>query len=202
MEKVKKPKVITITLLGDDLVGKTELCKRFIGMEFDSCSLATIGVEKMQCEMEMSDGNKRNIKIWDTPGQERFRSMVLSMIRCSKGIILVFSVTYKRTFEKLDYWLKQIREYSQDLPVVLFGNKCDEEKRREVRKEEAQQYADKNGILYFEISAKNNIGVQEGFKAICDIVYKKIGVEENFKIGEDKKIHNRGRKSKNKCKIY
>ena len=203
MEKEKKTKsVINLTLLGNDSVGKSVLCNTFLGMEFNSCLPITIGIDKLYYEMIMSDGNKVTIKILDTPGQERFRSMALNTIRGSKGIVLVFSFTDKRSFEKLDYWLEQIKNESKDMPVVLFGNKCDEEERREVSKEETQQYADKNGILYFETSSKNNIGIKEGFKTICEIVYKKIEEEKRFKIDENKKIHNGGRKSKNKCEIY
>ena len=133
----------------------------------------------------------------NTIGLERFISMELQKLRNSKGVILVFSVTDRSTFEKLDLWLKEIKCNSEDMPVVLFESKCDLEE-REVSHDEAQQFADKNGILYFEISAKSHTGIKEGIEAICEIANKKI--EKN----QDEIIHNRERKKKkkNKCEIY
>ena len=190
MEKEKKKiRMISLTILGE-AVGKTCICKAFLGYELQSEFVGTN--YEFFSEMTMSDGNKVKIKLWDTAGQERYRSTALHIFRISEGGIVVFDVTNKQTFENLNYWLEQIRVYSQDRPVVLFGNKCDE-KRREVSYDEAKQFADKNGILYFETSAENNTGIKEGIETICEIVYKKIEKNQN---------DNRERKRNNKCEIY
>ena len=185
MEKTKKNPVITLSILGESWVGKTCLCSAFFGLEFVNDSLATIGIEKLTKEMTMSDKNVVTIKIWDTAGQERFRSISIKTVRTSKGVIVVFDVTKKSTFEKVSDWIEKIKEVSEDIPIVLFGNKCDLEN-REVTKEEAQQFADKNGFLYFETSAKDNIGVKEGFEALAEKAYDKSGLSQGFKLKQQK----------------
>ena len=186
MKKEIKTKPMIITMLGDTCVGKTELCLIIGGFKFNPCVLATIGIEKINSEMTMSDGNKIKFKLWDTAGVQRFRSIILSQLHYSKGIIVVFDVTCRKSFEHLNYWLEEIRKYSQDMPVVLFGNKCDLEERREVTYVEAKRYADEHEILYFETSAKYNKGIKEGFEALFEIIFN-----------EKKK-----NKNKNNCGIY
>ena len=184
---MSKKIVITISILGESIVGKTCLCSVYLGNEFESGNLSTIGIDKLYKEITMSDGKKATIKLWDTAGQERFRSTALNIIRSSKGVIVVFDITVKKSFDKVGYWLEEIRKASQDMPVVLFGNKCDLEEKRQVTYDEAKKYADNNNFLYFETSAKNNINVNEGFGALCEIVYKKMGESKGFKIGDNKK---------------
>ena len=191
-EKIKKI-IVTLTILGESAVGKTCICYSFSKFAFSRIYLGEKRYD-FYSKMIMSDGNKVSIKLLDTGGQERYRNMELQKLRNSKGVILVFSVIDRSTFEKLDLWLKEIKCNSEDMPVVLFESKCDLEE-REVSYDEAKQFADKNGILYFETSAKNNTGIKEGIETICEIVYKKI---------QNEIIHNRERKRKrkNKCEIY
>ena len=137
--------------------------------------------------MKMNDGNMVKIKLWDTAGQERFRSISLSTVKNSKGIVIVFDVSEKATFEKLDTWMKMIKEENNDIPIVIFGNKCDIEN-RQVPKEEAEKYAESKGVLFFETSAKNNQGLNEGFRKLCENVYNNCGVNKGFKLdGKDNK---------------
>ena len=186
---MSKKTVVTLSLLGESQVGKTCLCGVYLGLEFQSDTLHTIGMEKLYTEMTMPDGNKVSIKIWDTAGQERFRSIALQSLRTSKGIAVVFDVTSKISFDKINYWLDEIKNVSVNIPIVLFGNKCDLEN-RQVSKEEAENYAKEKNILYFETSAKNNIGVKEGFEALAIKAYEKLGNSNNIKIKntETKKI--------------
>ena len=189
-----KKTVVTLSLLGESQVGKTCLCSVYLGLEFQSDTLHTIGMEKLYTEMTMPDGNKVSIKIWDTAGQERFRSIALQSLRTSKGIAVVFDVTSKISFDKINYWLDEIKNVSVNIPIVLFGNKCDLEN-RQVSKEEAENYAKEKNILYFETSAKNNIGVKEGFEALAIKAYEKLGNSNNINI----KIKNTKTKKKKKC---
>ena len=134
---MKKKTVIRLSILGESYVGKTCICCVYLGSEFNSGVLSTTGIDKLNSEITMSDGNEVAIKLRDPTGNERFRTMVLSIFSSSKGIILVFDLTDRRSFEQLDYWLEQIRSGSQDIQVVLFGNKCDLKEEREVSEEEA-----------------------------------------------------------------
>ena len=191
---MSKKTVVTLSLLGESQVGKTCLCGVYLGLEFQSDTLHTIGMEKLYTEMTMPDGNKVSIKIWDTAGQERFRSIALQSLRTSKGIAVVFNVADKTSFDKINYWLEQIKNVSVNIPIVLFGNKCDLEN-RQVTKEEAENYAKEKNILYFETSAKNNIGVKEGFEALAIKAYEKLENSNNINI----KIKNTKTKKKKKC---
>ena len=191
---MSKKTVVTLSLLGESQVGKTCLCGVYLGLEFQSDTLHTIGMEKLYTEMTMPDGNKVSIKIWDTAGQERFRSIALQSLRTSKGIAVVFNVADKTSFDKINYWLEQIKNVSVNIPIVLFGNKCDLEN-RQVSKEEAENYAKEKNILYFETSAKNNIGVKEGFEALAIKAYEKLENSNNINI----KIKNTKTKKKKKC---
>ena len=176
-----KKSVIILTILGNHGVGKTNICKVYQGLEFNTSGLDAI-VYKLENKMIMHDGNKVIIKILDI-GQEFFRLEISRML--TEGVIVVFDVNDKKSFEKIDYWLEQINKIIyKNIQVVLFGNKGDLDN-REVNEEEAKQYADRNGILYFETSAKYNIGIKEGFETLCEIVYKKISKE--FPINDNKK---------------
>ena len=183
--------IVALSILGEKQVGKTTICKVFMGLEFTSGSLATIGIDKLYSEMVMDDGNKVKIKLWDTAGQERFRSISLSTVKHSKGIIVVFDVCDKASFDKLDYWIEIIKNESDTIPIVLFGNKCDRED-RQVTTEDARNYAEKRGLLYFETSAKTNQGLNEGFKSLVEIVYS------NNKGGKGFKLDNQGKDGEKK----
>ena len=169
-KEIKTEPIITLIIVGGSCDGKTCLWRAFKGLKFDGRVTPTIGVDFFIKKMIMSDGIEVKIQIWDTAGNKRFRNILLSYLRGSNGVIVVFDVTDKESFRIVDYWLEKIRSYSKDMPIVLFGSKCDLEEERTVNKEKVQEYADKNGILYFETSAKKNIGIKEGFEAICEIV--------------------------------
>ena len=172
-EKKIKRKVIRITMLGDSAVGKTSLISQFLTQKFDENYLTTIGKDKLEKKVVMEDGNEIKLIIWDTAGQERFHSIATSTIKGSQGIILTFDLTKKSTFNSLEAWLNDIQENSNEVPVVIFGNKCDLFEKYEVENEEAKKFAKDNNLQYFETSAKQNVNVQEGFNSIAKLAYEK-----------------------------
>ena len=172
IEEIQR-KVIRISLLGDAAVGKTSILNAFLNIEFSSNSVANIGVEKQNTKMKMKDGKEMKIIIWDTAGQERFHSIATSTIKTSQGIIVSFDVTNKKSFENIPNWLEDIKLSNNTIPVVLFGNKCDLIDKRVVEEEEAKEFAEKNNLLYFETSAKENININEGFGKIIELAYEK-----------------------------
>ena len=89
--------------------------------------------------------------------------------------------------------MKEIRENSGAIPVVLFGNKCDLEEKREVKKEEAQNFAKKNKMIYFETSAKENINIKEGFKKLAELAY------EAYELVSSIELNNKKKKKGKKC---
>ena len=170
---------ISIGIFGETAVGKTCICSAFLGLEFKEDHLSTIGIEKLSSTITTEDGEKLKLKLWDTAGEERFRSVSVKNIRFCQAAIVVFDLTEKNTFEKVSFWLKEIREYSDKKPIGLFGNKCDLVEKRKVTKEEIERLCNKENIIYFETSAKNNTGIKEGFSKIASISYKLFGNEGN-----------------------
>jgi small GTP-binding protein len=199
MTDVIKRTAISITLLGESTVGKTCINNVFLGIEFLEEHLTTVGLEKMNAVITIESGEKIKLKIWDTAGQERFRSISSNSLKSSQGAIVVFDLTNRETFEKVTDWLKQIREYSTKIVIGLFGNKSDLEG-REVSQEEIDKLCQNEDLIYFETSAKNNTGIQEGFNKVASLAYK-VFEKEDIKKGEQlkKEEHNKKKKKKQCC---
>ena len=167
-----KRTVVSIPLYGESAVGKTCICKKFLGLDFQEDHLSTVGIEKLSAELEIENGEKLKVKIWDTAGQERFRSISFNSLKGSQACIIVFDLSNKESFDKVTEWLKKIREIKSKIPIGLFGNKCDLTNKREVTKEEIDKLCEQEDLIYFETSAKENIQIQEGFTKISTLAFK------------------------------
>ena len=176
MDDIKRT-CIKISLLGDQAVGKTCICSRFLGLEFMETNLASIGIEKSESKMKLENGKDIKVKIWDTAGQERFRSVSLNTVKSSQGILVVFDVTSRQSFEHVEEWIQLIKEKTNKVAIVIMGNKIDFGT-REVSKEEAEEFANKNGYPYFESSAKLDKNIKEAFSKVVNDAYKKYGTKE------------------------
>ena len=173
-EKKIKRNAIKIAMLGDSMVGKTAICNTFMNIEFNDNNLSTIGMEKLESQITLKNGEEIKFIIWDTAGQERFRSIALKSIKTAQGVVIVFDLTQKRTFLNVVNWLKEINEKLNNVCIVLFGNKCDiDENKWEVSKDEIMKFVEKNGLTYFETSAKEDINIKEGFKNVVNAAYEK-----------------------------
>ena len=172
MDDIKRTK-FNVSLLGDTSVGKTSICSVFLGNEFNENTLNTIGIESALVSAKF-DGNEYKFKIFDTAGQERYRSISKTTINLADGFLLVFAVDDNKTFEALGQWIKSIEEKCDKSKkvLILVGNKNDKEN-REVTNEEALSFAKTNNIKYFETSAKTGKGIKEIFNLIFEEVYKK-----------------------------
>ena len=195
-EKKIKRKVIRIAMLGDSTVGKTSIVNTFLNIEFTEEKVQTVGNERMETKMKMKDGNNLKIIIWDTAGQERFHSISTNSIKTSQGVCLCFDLTSKKTFQNAEVWLKDIRENNNTIPIALFGNKIDLINDRVVSEEEAKEFANKNGLDYFETSAKSNINIKEGFAKLAELAYEKVGGAQGMEL---KKNSNKKQNSKKNC---
>ena len=166
-----------LIVLGDAGVGKTSLVHcLWRGKPCRYDYEATIGVEFTKIPISLSNGKKVNLDVWDTAGQETYRSLIDLYYRDKAGVVLVFDVCSRPSFESLSYWFKQIRKktLNENVKVVLVGNKIDREETgmRKVSREEAEDLAEKEGILYMETSVKSNINVTEVFQRLGDEIYK------------------------------
>ncbi len=174
-----KRTAISISLFGETAVGKTNICSTFLGLEFKEQHLATIGIEKMISEIVIDTGDKLKIKLWDTAGQERFKSISVKNLRYSQGAVVVFDLTKQESFNKVTEWLKRIRDVTPNMPIGLFGNKSDLKDLREVKQEDIDELCNKEKLVYFETSAKENIGIREGFTKVASLGFKMDEFETN-----------------------
>ena len=166
--------VIRIGLLGDSMVGKTAICNSFMKVEFNPDTISTIGHEKLEKKYTLKNGKEMRILLLDTAGQERFKAIATTVLKAVNGVIVVFDVTEQKTFDNVDEWLQKIKDDLSDPNVVIFGNKIDKEGRK-VSREDAENFAKKLNLKYFETSAKLHQGINEGFDYIINESYKKAG---------------------------
>ena len=196
-ENIKRTS-ISISLYGESGVGKTCICSVFLGLEFQEEHLSTVGMEKNNAEINIETGEKIKLKIWDTAGQERFRSISFNSLKSSHACIVVFDLTRKKTFDKVTDWLKQIREHKSKIPIGLFGNKSDLPG-REVKKEEIDKICMEEDLIYFETSAKDNIGITDGFTKIATLAYK---ICEKEQVPGGQQLKNDEKKNENKRRFF
>ncbi|CAD8084579.1 unnamed protein product [Paramecium sonneborni] len=156
-----KTPLFKFIIIGESGVGKSCLLLRYTKDEFTSEYNVTIGVEFSSKTVEIDLNTKIKLQIWDTAGQESFRSIVRSFYRNVTAVFLVYNITKRDTLEKLDGWLKEAKENaSPNIVTVLVGAQNDLEEQRQVSYDEGKSFIDEKGInLFFETSAKNNQNV-------------------------------------------
>ena len=170
-EKILSP--IRIITLGESTVGKTAYINKYVHNIYKN-TMATIGFNTYSKNFSLPSGESIKIIFEDTSGQERFRSLSLNFIRKANGVVLMYDITQKHTFDTVSNWCDQIWEYRQkDFPVILLGNKCDLEDERQVQREEGEQIANEKGINFLETSNKNGINIKESVKVLVDMILKK-----------------------------
>ncbi|CAN1236246.1 Ras-related protein RABA2a [Linum grandiflorum] len=163
-----------VVLIGDSGVGKSNLLSRFTRNEFCLESKSTIGVEFATRTLHV-EGRVVKAQIWDTAGQERG----------ALGALLVYDVTKPTTFENVSRWLKELRDHADaNIVVMLIGNKTDLKHLRGVATEDAQGYAEKEGLSFIETSALEALNVEKAFQTILSDIYRIIS-KKSISLGED-----------------
>ena len=192
---------IKLGLLGDSKVGKTAICQRLLNLEFSEDCIGTIGNVKLETKFHLKNGNDIKLILWDSAGQERFRAVAMGTLKAVKGIVLVFDVTSKQSFENIDMWIVQINEQCNNPCLVLFGNKADlDPSLREVNDEDIKNYCERRNLVYFETSAKTKKGIIEGFEHIVNEAVNKAQqfISTNIVIG-NANGERKNRKEKSGC---
>ncbi|KAK4254468.1 hypothetical protein QN277_009846 [Acacia crassicarpa] len=161
-----------VVLIGDSGVGKSNLLSRFTRNEFCLESKSTIGVEFATRTLEV-EGRTIKAQIWDTAGQERYRAITSAYYRGALGALLVYDVTKPTTFENVSRWLKELRDHADaNIVIMLIGNKTDLKHLRAVATEDAQSYAEKEGLSFIETSALEATNVEKAFQTILAEIYR------------------------------
>jgi len=159
-----------LIIIGNASVGKSSLLLRFADGQWlpEDESSATIGVDFRVCKMDVKGKNVK-LSIWDTAGQERFRTITSSYYRGAQGIILVYDVSNRESFDALPRWFTELESYVSDFVVkIVVANKLDKESNRQVTAAEGRAFADKMGTHFVEASAKTDVGVQEAFREVVE----------------------------------
>ncbi|PNH07180.1 GTP-binding protein yptV4 [Tetrabaena socialis] len=163
-------------IIGDTGVGKSCLLLQFTDKRFRPMHDLTIGVE-FGARMISIEGKQVKLRIWDTAGQESFRSITRSYYRGAAGALLVYDSTRRETFNHLARWLDDVRQQAYpNMSIVLIGNKCDLTHRRAVSTEEGAQFAKEHGLIFLETSARTAYNVEEAFMNTAREIYKKVQV--------------------------
>ncbi|KAB1208564.1 Ras-related protein RABA2a [Morella rubra] len=161
-----------VVLIGDSGVGKSNLLSRFTRNEFCLESKSTIGVEFATRTLQV-EGRTVKAQIWDTAGQERYRAITSAYYRGALGALLVYDVTKPTTFENVSRWLKELRDHADaNIVIMLIGNKTDLKHLRAVATEDAQGYAEKEGLSFIETSALEATNVEKAFQTILSEIYR------------------------------
>jgi small GTP-binding protein len=170
--------VLKIVLLGDGAVGKTAIQTRYTKGFFREDYKVTIGMQYAVkvCDIVASSGQKQQLRlqIWDLAGQERFHFMRSAFIEGSKGAVLVYDVTKRKSFDNLDAWLTELSNaIGGKVPMVLVGNKTDLPD-RVVSSKEGKAFAKKNGLAFLEASAKTGDQIDDVFMEIGKLIVSEI----------------------------
>ena len=193
MAKIEDIKVIT---LGNSEVGKSSFIIKYIDNSFTLYYTATLGIDFKQKKIKLKDGRDVRLRIFDTAGQERYKSVSASFIKKADGVILIYDIGDLESFEAVDNWIKSIREIGKDkLPIILVGNKCDlPDDKRMISLKEGQDKANEFNIPFYETSCKEGINIKEVFEKLVDDIMEK----GSKNINREYKILNKGKK-KEKC---
>lgn len=158
---------LQVVFLGDVATGKTSIIKSFMQGSFDQNYQATIGIDFISKTLYLEDRTVR-LQIWDSAGQERFRSLIPSYIRDSSVAVVVYDISNKPSFENASKWVEDVRtERGNDVVIVLVGNKTDLADKRQVSTEEGEAKAKEEGLLFIETSARGGYNIKQLFKKLA-----------------------------------
>ena len=162
-----------LIVIGDSGVGKSCLTNNAIKNTFDDAYNATVGFEFFTFNIRFN-GKVVKLQIWDTCGQELYRSLITNFYRNSSLAMMVYSINSKESFDNVEMWLRELRTHSNpDVKVFLIGNKSDLEAEREVTTEQGENFYKQNNLsLFMESSAKTGFNTQIIFVKAAEILYE------------------------------
>jgi Ras-related protein Rab-1A len=156
-------------IIGNSGVGKSAIMIRRCDKVYSDVAMSTLGVDFRYSVIEI-DKKIIKLQIWDTAGQDRFKTITSTYYRGIHGVIVTYDITNRVSFKKINYWIDEFKNKAIDIQntvIFLVGNKCDQEDKRKVSFEEGKKYADDNNFVFFEVSAKENINIDKLFFQIA-----------------------------------
>ena len=173
MEEENYEMMFKVVLVGDSSVGKTNIMSKYLKNEFHEDSKATVGVEFGVKNFKI-ENNIVKVQIWETAGEERYRSITNAYYKGAKGSLLIYDITNKKSFENIEKWISDLKANTGDnISMILLGNKTDLEEKRAVSIEEGKNKAEFYNITFMETSAFNGNNIQEAFNELITDIYKK-----------------------------
>jgi len=161
-----------VLLIGDIGVGKSSIFNRFGNSSFDEDQKSTIGVDFLSIVLDKVprwEDQRLMIQLWDTAGQEKFRTITRTYFKGAHGAIIVYDITSKSSFNNVSNWVQEVDKYSAlGITKLLIGNKCDCQQNREVSIEEGQELADMYNMEFIETSAKSDTNILECFHTLAE----------------------------------
>ena len=169
---------LSILLLGNSDTGKTSLLMKYVKNQYKESYISTVGLDTFVKELKINDEDVR-LHLMDTSGQERFKSLAQSYYNKVDGIIFVFDVTNRESFDAIKYWLKDALSYNKEIIYVIVGNKIDLTNIRVVDENDMKGKLIFKDIKYFETSAKENTNVEKPFEELANLILQKLNEEGN-----------------------
>ena len=183
-----------IIIIGDTSVGKTALLSKYLKGVFPTSPLSTVATEFATKIIQIKEGGYIKAQIWDTAGEEKYKSITYHHYKKSVGGLIVYDITKKSTFDNVKNWYNDlITKAEKGCIIALIGNKLDlierNERKREVPKEEALSYAEDNHMLFYETSAFNGSNINDIFEELMQTIYTERRKIPDFK-ERDKELDN------------
>jgi len=169
--------LIKIVIIGDSGVGKSNFLFKFVEGKFSNLHVSTVGFD-YKSKIIILPGTKKKVKlqIWDTAGQEKYMAINKNLFQRVQGIILMYDLTKRETFERLNIWLNIIKQMTNDIPIILAANKLDEENNPEtgriVEYSEGEEFAKSNQFKFFEVSGLSGVNVEKVFIVLAELIIK------------------------------
>jgi small GTP-binding protein len=195
-KKLFEAKIIT---LGDGQVGKSSLIVRYVDNSFSTNYLSTIGVDSKYKKIQLN-GEEIKVRIFDTAGQERFRSITSDYIRKANGMLLVYDISHKPSYDNIENWINSLKEETGQkmIPAVLIGNKKDLTDERVITEEQGRELAKRYEMEehFYETSCSTGENVQKAFSDLIEQIYNK---NSNKTSNSNIKIDIKNKNKKKKC---
>jgi Ras-related protein Rab-1A len=199
-EKVSD-KSVKVLMVGNSAVGKTSIMVRYLDDFYVENFLPTVGID-FKTKVVGYSGQNLKLNLWDTAGQEKFRTLTTSYYKGANAVIFVYDITDRSSFSQLRDWILETKKYvGNDYIGIITGNKLDLEEKRVVQTNELLLLAEDLEMPIFEVSAKTGDNINEMFETVVDLIMTEEMKRSSLSEGYDLNLDNGNKKKKSKDKF-